>query len=105
MTSFFVAAIESEEARAEEAYSELGQRPRAAAGPPARWRRIFKLGCCFDERDREIEVGRPLSTGGDVVLATRDHGRCEAFWAHTDGGGESATARVNQPVYLLAEFS
>ncbi len=105
MTSFFVAGIESEGGRAEEAYSELRERSLIAAGCPARSRRIFKLSCRIDGRDREIEVGRPLSEGGDIVLAILDHGRFEAFCVHTNGGGESAPARVDHPVYSVTEFS
>lgn len=105
MTSFFVAGIESEGERAEEAYRELRERSLLAAGCPARSRRIFKLSYRFDGQDREIEVGRPLSEGGDIVVAILDHGPFEPFCVHTDGGGESAPARVNHPVYSVTEFS
>jgi hypothetical protein len=106
VTSFFVAGIQSEGARAaEEVYSELCERSRLAAGCPARSRRIFKLSCRFDGQDREIEVGRPLSEGGDVVVAILDHGRFEPFCVHIDDGGESAPARVNHRVYSVTEFS
>jgi len=105
VTSFFVAGIGSEGACAEDAYSELRERSLLAAGCPARARRIFKLSCRFDGRDREIEVGRPLSEGGDVVVAILDHGRSEAFCVHTDLSGESAPARVSHPVYSVTEFS
>ncbi|MGA2319361.1 MAG: hypothetical protein ABSG95_01290 [Solirubrobacteraceae bacterium] len=105
MTSFFVAGIESEGAHAEEAYSELRERSLLTAGCPARSRRIFKLSCRFDGQDREIEVGRPLSKGGDVVVAILDHGRFEAFCVHTDGDGENTPARVSHPVYSVTEFS
>ncbi len=105
MTSFFVAGLESNGARAEEAYSELRERSLLAAGCPARSRRIFKLSCRFDGQDREIEVGRPLSKGGDVVVAILDHGRFEDFCVHTDGDGEGAPARVGHPVYSVTEFS
>lgn len=104
MTSFFVAGIDSKGALAEEAYSELRKRSLIAAGCPARSRRIFKLSCRFDGEDREIEVGRPLSNGGDLVVAILDHGRHEPFCVHTDAGG-SAPARVNHPVYSVTEFS
>ncbi|HEV2924265.1 MAG TPA: hypothetical protein VGW98_09550 [Solirubrobacteraceae bacterium] len=104
MTSFFVAGIESKGARAEQVYSELRERSLLDAGCPARARRIFKLSCRFDGRDREIEVGRPLSKGGDVVVAILDHGRDEAFRVHT-GGGERPPARVSHPVYSVTEFS
>lgn len=105
VTSFFVAGVESEGSRAEEAYSELRERSLLAVGCPARSRRIFKLGCRFDGEDREIEVGRPLSEGGDVVVAILDHGRFEAFCVYTDDGGKSAPARVSHPVYSVTEFS
>ena len=105
MTSFFVAGIESKGARAEAAYTELRQRSLLAAGCPARSRRIFKLSCRFDGQDREIEVGRPLSKDGDVVVAILDHGRLEDFCVHTDDDGESAPARVSHPVYSVTEFS
>ncbi len=105
MTSFFVAGVESDSALAEETYNELRERSLLAAGCPARARRIFKLSCRFDGEDRVIEVGRPLSEDGDVVVAILDHGRKEPFCVHTDGGGESALSRVNHPVYSVTEFS
>ena len=105
MTSFFVAGIASKGKRTEQAYSELCERSVIAAGCPARQRRIFKLSCRFEGEDREIEVGRPLSDGGDVVMAILDHGRFEPFSVLTDGGSESAPARVSHPVYSVTEFS
>jgi hypothetical protein len=105
VTSFFVAGIESDGARAEKVYSELRERSLLAAGCPARSRRIFKLSCRFDGQDREIEVGRPLSKGSNVVVAILDHGRLEDFCVHTDDCGESALARVGHPVYSVTEFS
>jgi hypothetical protein len=105
MTSFFVAGIESKGARAEKAYSVLRKRSLLAAGCPARARRIFKLSCRIEGQDREIEVGRPLSEGGDVVLAILDHGRFEPFCVHTDGGSAGTPARVSHPVYSVTEFS
>jgi hypothetical protein len=105
MTSFFVAGIEADGARAEKVYSELRERSLLAAGCPARSRRIFKLSCRFDGQDREIEVGRPLSKGSNVVVAILDHGRLEDFCVHTDDRGESALARVGHPVYSVTEFS
>ncbi len=105
MTSFFVAGVNSDGARTEKAYSELRVRSSLAAGCPARSRRIFKLSCRFEGQDREIEVGRPLSKGGDVVVAILDHGRFEDFCVHTDGDGESAPERVGRPVYSVTEFS
>ena len=50
-------------------------------------------------------MGRPLSKGGDVVVAILDHGRLEDFCVHTDDGGETAPARVSHPVYSVTEFS
>ena len=105
MTAFFVGGVESKGARAEQAYSALRERSMLAAGCPARSRRIFKLSCRFHGEDREIEVGRPLSKGGDVVVAILDHGRFEHFCVHTDDGGTSAPARVRHPVYSVTEFS
>jgi hypothetical protein len=105
VTHFFVAGIESDGPRTEEAYSELRARSLHAAGCPARARRIFKLSCRFDGRDREIEVGKPLSKGGAVVLAILDHGRFEPFRVHTDDGGKSVPACVSHPVYSVTEFS
>ncbi len=99
-----MAGIKSDGARTEEAYSEL-RIVRVGPGCPARSLLIFKLNCRFDGQDREIEVGRPLSKGGDVVVAILDHGRFEGFCVHTDGGGESAPARVGRPVYSVTEFS
>jgi hypothetical protein len=105
VTRFFVAGVEPGGARAEEAYSELRARSMVAASCPPRSRRIFKLSCRFDGQDREIEVGRPLSDGGDVVVAIIDHGRFEGFCVHTDSPGESPPARVSNPVYSVTEFS
>jgi hypothetical protein len=105
MTGFFVAGIDPEGTRAEEAYSKLRERSLIAVGCPARSRRIFKLSCRFDGEDREIEVGRPLSKDGEIVLAILDHGRFEAFCVHTGGEDEGEPARVNHPVYSVTEFS
>ncbi len=105
MTTFFVAGVESRGQRAEAAYSELRERSQILAGCPARSRRIFKLSCRFDGRDCEIEVGRPLSHGSDVVVAILDHGREEAFVVHTASAGPCAPVRVRRPVYSVTEFS
>ncbi len=104
MTTFFVPGIESQGERAEVAYGELRERSQIAAGCPARARRIFKLSCRFDGHDWEIEVGRPLSQGADVVVAILDHGRDEPFVVHT-AAGASAPLRVKRPVYSVTEFS
>lgn len=105
MTSFFVAGVDSTRARTEEAYSELLERSLLEVGCPARSRRIFKLDCRFDGHDREIEVGMPLSDGGDVVVAILDHGRFEPFCVYTDTGGDTPPERVSHPVYSVTEFS
>jgi hypothetical protein len=105
MTTFFVAGNESLGAGAEAAYRELREHSQTVAGCPAKSRRIFKLSCRFDGRDREIEVGRPLSHGNDVVAAILDHGRDEAFVVHTAADGAGASVRVGRPVYAVTEFS
>jgi hypothetical protein len=105
VTSFFVAGMESEGSLAEEAYGELRERSRIVAGCPAKARRIFKLSCRFQGHDRVIEVGRPLSKGGEVVVAILDHGRFEPFCVHTSHGDDASPARVKHPVYSVTEFS
>jgi hypothetical protein len=105
MTKFFVAGVTGQDSRAEEAYSELREHSQIVVGSPARSRRIFKLSCRFDGHDREIEVGRPLPPGNDVVAAILDHGREEAFVVHTAAAGASGTVRVGGPVYSVTEFS
>jgi hypothetical protein len=105
MTTFFVAGIEWQSGGAEAAYRELRERSEIVVGSPARSRRIFKLGCRFDGSDCEIEVGRPLSHGNDVVAAILDHGREEAFVVHTVADGPGGAVRVRRPVYSVTEFS
>ncbi len=105
MTTFFYAGIEAGSGRAETAYRELRERSQIAVGCPAKSRRIFKLSCRFDGRDCEIEVGRPLSRGSDVVVAILDHGREEPFVVHTAGSVSAAPTRVRRPVYSVTEFS
>jgi hypothetical protein len=105
MTAFFVAGVEGQGKLAEAAYSELRERSQTVVGSPARSRRIFKLSCRFDGRDCEIEVGRRLSQGSDVVAAILDHGREEAFVVHTAGDGTGDAVRVGRPVYAVTEFS
>lgn len=114
MTTFFVAGVDGQGKQAEDAYSELRARSQAVVGCPARSRRIFKLSCRFDGSDTEIEVGRRLSSGREVVAAILDHGREEAFVVHTDGvddsnddGSEAVgrAVRVGRPVYSVTEFS
>ena len=78
MTQFFFAGVESDE-RAEAAYIALRERSRITVGCNASARRIFKLACRYEGSDCEIEVGRPMPDGGEVVVAILDHGREEAF--------------------------
>ncbi len=105
MTAFFVAGIESHGEPAEAAYRDLRERSEIAVGCPARSRRIFKLSCRLEGRDSEIEVGRPLPSGSDVVAAILDHGREEAFVIHTTPAGTGTPVRVGRPVYSVTEFS
>ncbi|HEY5194832.1 MAG TPA: hypothetical protein VIJ39_13320 [Solirubrobacteraceae bacterium] len=105
MTTFFVAGIEGQGTRAEAAYSELRERSESVVGSPARLTRIFKLSCRFDGHDCEIEVGRRLSHGSEIVSAILDHGRDEAFVVHTACDGVDAEVRVGRPVYAVTEFS
>lgn len=105
MTTFFVAGVESGGEPAERAYGELRERSRIVVGCPAKQRRIFKISCRFQGHDQEIEVGRPLSDGGDPVLAILDHGRFEPFCVHTAHGGDGTPERVKHPVYAVTEFS
>jgi hypothetical protein len=106
MTTFFVAGIEGQGKGGEEVYRELRERSQVVVGCPARSRRIFKLSCRFEGCDSEIEVGRQLAHGSDVVAAILDHGREEAFVVHTTAtDGVSASVRVERPVYSVTEFS
>jgi hypothetical protein len=104
MTRFFLAGIEPDSERTEAAYTELRERSRIVVGCAARPRRIFKLDCRFEGRDCEIEVGRPLPDGGNVVVAILDHGREEAFVVHTLDRADPPT-RVTRPVYTVTDFS
>ena len=82
----------------------LRQRSRITVGCSASPRRIFKLDCRYEGSDCEIEVGRPMPDGGDVVVAILDHGREEAFVVHTLDGADPPT-RVTRPVYAVTDFS
>jgi hypothetical protein len=104
VTSFFLAGIDSGSAGVEAAYGELRERSQIAVGCPARSRRIFRLNCRFQGCDCEIEVGRPLPDGDDVVVAILDHGREEAFVVHTLDGADHPV-RVRRPVYSVTDFS
>jgi hypothetical protein len=104
VTQFFLAGIRSGSEGAEVAYSELRERSQNAVGCAAKPRRIFKLDCRFEGRDCEIEVGRPLPHGGDVVVAILDHGREESFAVHTLDGADPPT-RVTRPVYGVTDFA
>ncbi len=104
MTTFFVAGVEPDAADMEAAYAELRERSRVVVGCPARSRRIFKLGCRFEGHDCEIEVGRSLPRGGDVVAAILDHGREEAYAVHTLAPADAPT-RIGRPVYSVTDFA
>ena len=104
MTQFFFAGIEAGSEGAEAAYSELRERSQTAVGCEAKPRRIFKLDCRFEGHDCEIQVGRPLPHGGEVVVAILDHGREESFAVHTLDGADPPT-RVTRPVYGVTDFA
>ena len=104
MTPFFLAGVESDSKGMEAAYSDLRDRSQLAVGCAAKPRRIFKLDCRFEGCDCEIEVGRPLRNGGDVVVAILDHGREEAYAVHTLDRTHPPT-RVTRPVYTVTDFS
>ena len=104
MTSFFLGGTAEEDPGTERAYTALRERSDEAAGCPARQRRIFSLSCRYAGRDCDIEVGKPLADGGDVVVAILDHGRFAPFHVHVDDGGSGAPALVGD-VYSVTEFS
>ncbi len=104
MTRFFLAGVEGDSHRAEAAYTQLRERSQVAVGCTAKPRRIFKLDCRFEGCDCEIEVGKRLPHGGDVVVAILDHGRDEAFAVHTRDAADPLT-RVTRPVYAVTDFS
>ena len=82
----------------------LRERSRITVGCSASPRRIFKLDCRYEGSDCEIEVGRPMPDGGDVVVAILDHGREEAFVVHTLDGADPPTL-VTRPVYAVTDCS
>jgi len=104
VTAFFVAGLESGSDLAEAAYVKLRERSQAAIGSDAKRRRIFSLDCRFEGSDCEIEVGKALPNGGDVVVAILDHGREEAYAVYTSRETGPAT-RVTRPVYAVTDFS
>lgn len=107
MTAFFLSPSESPGEDTEAAYRQLRERSQTIAGCAAASTRIFKLSCRIDGHDRELQVGRPVCDGGDLVVAIFDHGRDEAFAVHTAAasGGPGVIVRVNRPVYSVTEFS
>jgi hypothetical protein len=104
VTRFFVAGLEPDSELAEEAYTKLRERSHIAIGCDAKPRRIFSLECRFEGCDCEIEVGKALPNGGDVVVAILDHGREEAFVVYTNDEAGPAK-RVARPVYAVTDFS
>ena len=103
MTAFFVAG-ELADPGLEATYDRLRERSRVAFGCPAKPRRIFRLECRLHGCDCEIEVGRPMPPGEDIVVAILDHGREEAFAVYTDAAAGLAV-RVQHPAYSVTEFS
>ena len=104
MTRFFIAGSDSDE-DVEAAYLDVRERSLLAIGCAAKPRRIFKLDCRFEGSDCEIEVGRPLPHGGDLVVAILDHGRDEPYAVHTRDASEEDMTRVARPVYDVTDFS
>jgi hypothetical protein len=104
VTRFFIAGSESDE-DVEAAYLDVRERSLLAIGCAAKPRRIFKLDCRFEGSDCEIEVGRPLPHGGDLVVAILDHGRDEPYAVHTRDASEEDMTRVARPVYDVTDFS
>jgi len=105
VTRFFLNAADSDSEReVEAAYLDLRERSHLAVGCAAKPRRIFKLDCRHDGSDCEIEVGRPLPHGGEVVVAILDHGRDESYAVHTRGQTQGPTM-VARPVYDVTDFS
>jgi hypothetical protein len=103
VTRFFIAGSGSGE-DVEAAYLDVRERSLLAIGCEAKPRRIFKLDCRFEGSDCEIEVGRPLPHGGDLVVAILDHGRDEPYAVHTRDGAPELTL-VGRPVYGVTDFS
>jgi hypothetical protein len=103
VTEFFLAGSGPGGDVAEAAYKELRERSHIAVGCAATPRRIFKLDCRFEGCDCEIEVGRSLPHGGNVVTAILDHGRDESFIVHTLDS--APPTRVSRPVYTVTDFS
>jgi len=104
VTRFFLAGSDSDE-DSEAAYLDVRERSLLAIGCAAKPRRIFKLECRFEGSDCEIEVGRPLPHGGDLVVAILDHGRDEPYAVHTRHASEEDMTRVARPVYGVTDFS
>lgn len=104
MTRFFIAGSDGDE-DVEAAYLDVRARSLLAIGCAAKPRRIFKLDCRFEGSDCEIEVGRPLPHGGDLVVAILDHGRDEPYAVHTRDDSEEDLTRVARPVYDVTDFS
>lgn len=105
MTRFFIAGgDENSEQEVEAAYVGLRESSLLAIGCEAKPRRIFKLDCRFEGSDCQIEVGRPLPHGGDLVTAILDHGRDAPYAVHTRADSPGLT-RVARPVYDVTDFS
>jgi hypothetical protein len=105
VTRFFLAGADKDsDADVEAAYLSLRALSLVAVGCEPKPRRIFKLDCRHDGSDCEIEVGRPLPNGDDLVVAILDHGRDEPYAVHTRDEVQDPT-RVARPVYDVTDFS
>jgi hypothetical protein len=105
VTRFFIAGADQDsDEDVEAAYLLVRERSLLAIGCAAKPRRIFKLDCRFEGSDCEIEVGRPLPHGRDLVTAILDHGRDEPYAVHTRDGAQAPT-RVARPVYDVTDFA
>lgn len=105
MTRFFIAGADDDsEQEVEAAYLGLRERSQLAIGCEPKPRRIFKLECRFEGSDCEIEVGRPMPHGGDLVTAILDHGRDAPYAVHTRDGAPALT-RISRPVYCVTDFT
>lgn len=104
MTRFFIAGTGARsDEEVEAAYLDVRARSHRAIGCAPKPRRIFKLDCRLQGSDCEIEVGRPLPHGRDLVAAILDHGRDEPYAVHTCGV-EDLTL-IARPVYDVTDFS
>lgn len=98
--SFFVPGTES--GGAERAYERLGERARSDTGSPLRQRRIFRVHCRLDGRDRHLEVGQPAEVDGPDITAIFETGTGDRIHVYT---GQGTSALRFKSVYLVTEFA